>query len=208
MATIKELMQWRFACKHFDTDKKISESDLNDLLDTTRMSPSSCGLQAWKFLVVENAESKKELQAACYNQPQIAEASVLVVFCADSNLEGENGVIERHIKKFTQILKTLPQQEESYRKMVAEMQEDQTPEEVVTWLNKQLYIASETLILAAAEKGIDSCPMEGFEPEQIHKILDLPANLHPALIVPLGYRKMTAPAKVRFPLEEVVIRMD
>jgi len=204
MSSIKDLMQWRFACKHYQADKKISEADLRDLLDTVRLSPSSYGLQAWKFIVVTNSSLKEKLAQACYfNQQQVNECPALVVCCSDANLSGENGIIEKHIKEYEKTLKPTTEQSTGFRNMFVNMLAGQSPEQRLVWLQKQLYIAFETLILAAAEKGIDSCPMEGFSPVEVAKILELEENVVPTLLVSLGYRNMEAPKKVRFNLEEI-----
>ncbi|MCC6643721.1 NAD(P)H-dependent oxidoreductase [Candidatus Peregrinibacteria bacterium] len=204
MKTIKELMQWRFACQHFDAEKKISEDLLKDLLDTARLAPNSFGIQAWKFIVVTDMELRKKLMPACYNQPQVMEASALVFFCARTDLTGENGVIARHVKLSHDVQGRSDAQSAGFSKMLNDVANSKSPEELKTWLQKQVYIPVEALILAAAEKEIDSCPMEGFSPAEVAKVLELPEYIHPTVLVSLGYRNMEQPKKVRFPLEEVV----
>lgn len=204
MKNIKELMEWRFACKHFDANKKISEADLKDILDTTRLTPSSFGLQAWKLIVVTNEELKKQLAPACYNQPQITEAAALVFLCGRTDLMGEQGILADYIKVYEGVTGKNDQEMEGFKNMVSGLISGMTPEAAKTWVQKQVYIPVQTLILAAAEKEIDSCPMEGFDPSGVAKVLGLSENYIPTVLVSLGYRNMEAPQKVRFPFADVV----
>lgn len=197
-------MQWRFACKSFDSSKTISDEELNDLLNTTILSPSSFGVQAWKMVVVMNKELREKLAPVCYNQPQIMEASVLVFFCARTDLLGEQGMVQKFINSYQKVAGKTEQETAGYRDMIAGTIQQKGSEGSLTWVQKQVYMPVQTLILAAAEKGIDSCPMEGFDPAGVAKALELPEYMHPTVLVSLGYRNMEAPAKVRFALEEMV----
>jgi nitroreductase len=202
--TMKDLMQWRFACKHFDKTKKIDESMLKDLLDTARLAPNSFGLQAWKFMVIVNDELKAKLAPACYNQSQITEASALVFFCARTDIEGEEGVLNRYMIKSQADLGKTDEEREAYREMIGGLVKSKSPEGQKNWVQRQVYLPAMTLILAAAEKGIDSCPMEGFNPEAVAEVLGLPAFMHPTVLVSLGYRNMPQPPKTRFDFDDVV----
>ena len=204
MENIKELMQWRFACKSFDSAKMISDEDLNDLLDTARLSPSSFGVQAWKMVVVMNKELREKLAPVCYNQPQIMQASALVFFCARTDLLGEQGMVQKFIESYKMVAGKTDQDVAGYRDMIIGTVNQKGVEGALNWVQKQVYLSVETLILAAAEKGIDSCPMEGFDPAGVAKVLELPEYMHPTVLVSLGYRNMEAPKKVRFALDEVV----
>lgn len=204
MKTIHELMEWRFACKSFDGEKMIPEQELNDILDAARLSPSSFGIQAWRFIVVMNKELRAKLAPVCYNQPQIMDASALVFLCANTELVGDSGVIQKHIDNYKALHHKTDQEADGYKQMLLGSAARMGEAGVMTWTQKQVYIPVETLILAAAEKGIDSCPMEGFDADGVAKVLELPANLKPTVLVSLGYRKGDAPVKVRFPMNEVV----
>jgi nitroreductase/dihydropteridine reductase len=203
MKNIKELMKWRFACKNFDPNKKIDRKTLEDLLDTARLSPSSSGLQSWKFVVVTNQEIREKLKEPGHNQSQITEASALVFLCADLNVLGAKGSLERYaqdLEKMGRSEEKLEKFKNSLNKRLTNMGEAKAK----IWLQKQVYIPMMVLILAAAEQGIDSCPMEGFEAEGIARVLNLPENLVPTVLVSLGYRAGEAPVKNRVELEKIV----
>ena len=204
MKTIHELMEWRFACKKFETNKQIADADLKDILDSARLTASSFGIQAWKFIVVTNKELREKLAPVCYNQPQITEASALVFFCAKTDLTGIGGVVQKYIESYKTANNKTDADVDGYKQMILGNADRLGEAGVLTWTQKQTYLAAQTLMMAAAEKGIDSCPMEGFDAEGVAKVLELPANVKPAVLVTLGYRVGDAPVKVRFPMEEVV----
>jgi len=204
MKNILELMNWRFACKHFDETKKISDSDLKDIMEVARLTPTSFGLQAWKFIVVTNQELKAKLAPACYNQTQITEASALVFCCAKTNLLGEKGELYDYIELYKKETNKTDVDVAGFKGMLEGMLNGKKSEDNTVWVQKQVYLAASAIILAAAEKEIDSCPMEGFNPAEVAKVLELPADVLPTVLVSMGYRKMEAPKKIRFPYENVV----
>jgi nitroreductase / dihydropteridine reductase len=203
MKTIKELMQWRFACKQFDPNKKIEHEVLEDLMDTVRLSPSSFGLQSWKFIVITNKEIQEQLKPAGYGQAQITDASALVFLCADTDVLSEKGTLERYMSDLQKGGKTV-EQLESFKQMIGGRASSVSEADKNIWVQKQVYIPAMTLILAAAEKEIDSCPMEGFDPSSVAKILGLPENIVPTVLVSLGYRIGEAPIKNRLATKDVV----
>lgn len=201
---MRETVEFRFACKHFDAAKKIDDGVLHELLDLTRLSPSSYGVQPWKFIVVENDGLKAALAPACYGQPQIMESSCVVVMCARTDLAGDNGVLNQYVVQSKADLGYNDEQSEGFKKMLDSFLLSKSDEELKVWAQKQVYLAGMQLMLVAAEKGIDSCPMEGFDPAKVSEVLGLPKELVPTLIVPLGYRNMEEPKKSRFVFEAVV----
>ncbi len=204
MKTIKELMEWRFACKQFDEQKKIPENVLKDILETARLSPSAYGLQAWKFIVVTDAEVKAQLAPVCYNQPQITQSAALIVCCIRTDVMGENGVVEKYSNLSGREQNKSEEEVAKFKERLNGTMKMMGDDGVKVWLQKQIYIPAESMILAAAEQGIDSCPMEGFEAAGVAKVLELPEYLIPTILVPLGYRNMEQPKKIRFGMDEVV----
>lgn len=204
MKNIKELMEWRFACKEFDAEKKISKEDLEYILECARLAPSSFGLQAWKFIVITNEELKAKLAPACYSQPQITQSSALVFLCARTDVAGDEGMISKYTDHYRRENNKTEEEAGKFRAMmdgtVAMRGEDGTK----TWLQKQAYLPAQVAMLAAAEKGIDSCPMEGFDPVGVSGVLELPDFIHPTVLVTLGYRKGAQPKKIRFPADMVI----
>ncbi|MEM3372799.1 MAG: NAD(P)H-dependent oxidoreductase [Candidatus Anstonellales archaeon] len=194
------LAKTRYATKVFD-GRKISESDLNKILEMVRLTPSSYNIQPWKIVIVQDDNLKKELKKASYNQEQITSCSHLLVLCAETDTE-------KLIQKIENDLKTkLPEEKlKGYISMLKQFTNSLDEKSKISWLQKQVYLAAESAMLAAKALGIDSCPMEGFEPEKYKKILNLPQNLIPTVLIPIGYAKDTPREKYRFEIDYITIK--
>ncbi len=198
MDECRAALEFRHACKIFDTSRKIEDEDLLYILEATRLSPSSFGMEPWRFLVIENQQIKKELQPLCWNQKQITTCSHLVVIKNQTGLVQDDEYIWKMFKRRgldEEATKAYIQKYKSFLKL----------QDIDCWTSKQCYIAMETMLLAAAFKKIDSCPIEGFEREKVEEYLGLDSSKERvAIIVALGYRLKEAPKKNRLPLEELV----
>ena len=209
MSDIVDSLRWRYACKKFDADKKITEENINHLLEALRLTPSSYGLQPWKFILVENQELREQLVPASWNQKQVSEASHLIVFAAPKTIDAD------HIDEYVEsIAKTRNQNVEDLaglRKMMLNIAFWE-PEAQYQWAKNQSYIALGTLMTVCADMRIDACPMEGFKPAEYDKILGLDKmNLTSLVVCPVGYRseddKYHKLAKVRHPIDDLVIKI-
>ncbi|MGB3750035.1 MAG: NAD(P)H-dependent oxidoreductase, partial [Arcobacteraceae bacterium] len=153
-------MDFRHACKVFDDTKKISDEDIKFILEAGRKSPSSFGMEAWKFLVITNDELKAKLQPFCWNQPQITTCSHLVIVLTNINsVKPESGLPEQRFKR-----REMPQEKlDFYLDLYAKhlTNELSSDENVHHWTARQTYIAAANMMTAAAYIGIDSCPIEG-----------------------------------------------
>ena len=209
-AALLETLSWRYAVKKFDAEKKLSEEQLQLLLEVLRLTPSSYGLQAWKFVVVENSDLRRELIKHSWNQDQVADASHLLVLCRKSSLNGED--VEQFVQEIAETRGVSTEELAGYENMMKVAVEGRTKDERAVWMEKQLYIALGNLMTACASLGIDSCPMEGFDAGAYDELLSLEEKgLNAVLVVPVGYRAEDdayAPlAKVRKPLDELIVRI-
>lgn len=200
-------LEWRYATKEFDPAKKISEEDMHVLLESARLAPSSYGLQPWKFVVVENPELRQKLKEAGWNQPQITDASHLVVLCRLAALDESH--VQKHVEK-TAALRTVSLEELSgFKDMMIGDIKNRTKEGLEHWMAKQVYIALGFMLHTAAQMQIDTCPMEGFDPKRFDEILELDKlGVNSVVLCALGHRKegdkLAKVAKARFHKEEVV----
>ena len=199
-----KIMDFRHACKIFDETKKISDEDMHYILEVARKSPSSFGMEAWKFLVITNDELKEKLRPFCWNQPQITTCSHLViVLAAIENLKVESGVVQSQLMR-----RNLPQDKlDAFVKLYASHLNDtlSSDEKIYQWSARQTYIASANMMNAASFIGIDSCPIEGFEKENIEKTLKLDTTKYQvAMILPFGYRINEQSKQLRSKFESVV----
>jgi nitroreductase len=184
---ITDNLKWRYATKKFDTTKKISGENIEKLKEAVQYSVSSYGLQLYKILVVEDPEIRKKLRAASYNQPQITDASQLFIFCNYSEYKPE------HIDEFINLksdIQGIPADAlAGFGDFLKGSLSGLPNENYSVWTAKQTYIALSTLIAAASELKIDTCPMEGFDSTQYNEILGLKERgLNAAVIVAAGYR--------------------
>jgi len=203
-------LNWRYATKKFDATKKLSAEQLNTLLDAVQLSPSSAGLQAYRVLVVENPEIKEKLREAARGQQQLTTASHVIVFAAETNLDGE--YVKNYIDRIAVTRGIDRANLEAFETNITDNVNRMTEDVKIVWNHKQCYIALGVLLTAAADMGIDACPMEGFQAGKFDEILGLrELGLTTTVIAPIGFRAeddvFSKAAKVRRPKEELFIHI-
>jgi nitroreductase len=189
-------LNWRYATKSFDVTRKVSDADLDMILEAIRLTPTSFGMQPYHFYIVSNQDIKDKIQAVAWNQSQIGTSSHLIVFVARTDLvalkeeffeglSGGNPEVRAHLK--------------GYEDMVAGFVASKTDEwDILAWSSKQAYIAQGFALAAAAELQIDSCAMEGFDPVAVGEILGLPPTQKAVVMLPIGYRAATETPRPKF----------
>ncbi len=197
-------MDFRHACKVFDDTKKINDEEMHYILEAGRKSPSSFGMEGWKFLVITNEALKEQLRPVCWDQVQVTSCSHLViVLAAIENVKVESGEVEKRFKR-----RDMPQESlDFYMDIYAKHLEKtlSSDENIYHWTSKQTYIALANMMTAAAYIGIDSCPIEGFEKEKVEEILELDTTKwQVSVVVPFGYRLNEQPEQQRLSFDEVV----
>jgi len=178
---------WRYATKKFDAAKKISTQDLNTLKEAIRLSSSSYGLQPYKVIIVENPELRAQLQPAAYGQAQVVDASHLIIFANETNVDDET--INRYINRISET-RGIPAESLAGFGDYMKGGINSMPQDAKNiWAAKQTYLALGNLLNAAAELKIDITPMEGFVPAKVNVILGLDKlNLNATLMATIGYR--------------------
>jgi nitroreductase len=199
-----DAMNFRHACKVFDETKKISSEDMNFILEVGRKSPSSFGMEAWKFLVITNEALKAKIRPACWDQVQVTSCSHLVVVLAGiDSVKVESGEVKKRFAR-----RDMPQEMlDMYMGLYADHLKDtlSSDENIYAWTAKQSYIAAGNMMTAAATLGIDSCPIEGFDKGAVEEILELDTSKHQvAMVLPFGYRINPQSQQMRLPFDEVV----
>jgi len=180
-------LEWRYATKKFDSSKKVSIENLEQIKKAIQLSASSYGLQLYKVLIIESNELRGKLKPASYGQSQITEASHLIVFCNYSV------VTEKHIDEYF-VLKSQTEQIDildlkGYSDFIKADVRNKSQIEKEKWTSNQTYLALGNLLNACAELKIDACPMEGFEAKEYNKILNLDKQgLNASVIATIGYR--------------------
>ena len=206
--SITKQLQWRYATKKFDSNKKITDQKLQVLKEAFNLTATSFGLQTLKLVIVDNPEARAALLPHSYNQKQVVEASHLFVICIQDDISTEDVV--NYYKNVKALRNTPDEVLEPFKKSLISMMDNKTVQERQQWSKNQAYIALGNLMTVCAVEAIDACPMEGFSPSDYDTLLNLKdKNLKSVLLLPVGYRSQDDMfanlKKVRTPLETAVI---
>jgi len=197
-------MDFRHACKIFNETKKISDEKIKYILQAGRKSPSSFGMEPWKFLVITNEALKAKLRPACWNQVQITSCSHLVVILAAiESVKVESGVVQKRFNR----RELSPEMLDTYINLYSSHLQNtlSTDEKTYCWTARQTYIAAANMMTSAAFIGIDSCPIEGFTKEEVETILDIDTKKYQvALLLPFGYRLNPQSTQLRLDFNDIV----
>lgn len=181
-----EALNWRYSVKKFD-GRKISSEKLNNILEAGRLSVSSLGLQPYHLLVVENNEMLKKLIPAFYNPSQISTCSHLVVLVSKTNIN--KSYVDGYFGHIINERGVTLEQLSAFRNNINSFIESYSAKELESWSEKQNYIVLGSMIMAAAQEQVDTCPMEGFKAEILEDILKIDkANEKVAVVLAVGYR--------------------
>lgn len=200
-------LRWRYATKQFDASRKISPEVWDAFEESLVLTPSSFGLQPWKFLVVADPSVRAQLMAESWGQSQVTDASHFVVLAARTDLVLPD--IEAWVSRMAEVQGKTAESLESMKGMIAGFAERMSVEERHAWNARQVYIALGQLMTSAALLGIDTCPMEGISPPAYDRLLGLEnSGYATAVACALGYRSegdkyATAP-KARFERTAVI----
>ena len=206
--TLIESLRWRYATKKFEATRHIAPEVWDTLEQALVLSPSSFGLQPWKFLVITKAELKAQLVPASWGQTQPAECSHLVVFAVRRGLDDAD--VDRFLKRTSEVTGRPTEALAGYRSIiVGSLAKARAAGYLDQWQTHQVYIALGQFMTAAALLGVDTCPMEGIEPGQYDEILGLAGTGYATVVVcAAGYRseadKYAQAPKVRFAAEDVI----
>jgi len=201
-------LNWRYATKQYDQDRKIPAQDWAALEEAIVLTPSGMGLQPWAVLVVDDPKVRAELLLASYGQPQVVDASQFVVFATKADYSEAD--LDAYLHQMAKVRNVSPESLGGLRNMARRaVVQGMNATERRIWAVNQTYIALGNLVTSAALLGIDATPMEGFEKNRYDEILGLKARgLTASVIAAVGYRKATdkyaSLPKVRLPHETVV----
>lgn len=203
-------LNWRYATKKFDPARKIAEADWAALEQALILTPTSYGLQPYKFLVLTDPALRALLVPASWGQTQPVDCSHYVVFAARAgNTEAD---VDRYLARMAEVRGVAAEALGGFKKiLMGDVVHGARGQAALEWAARQAYIALGNFMTAAALVGVDTCPMEGFEPPRYDEILGLPAQGFRAVVAcAAGYRaaddKYAALPKVRFSASELIDR--
>lgn len=206
-ANLLEALKWRYATKVFDATKKIPADIWADLEESLVLTPSSFGLQPWKFFVITDSVLREKLIPFAWNQRQVADASHLVVMTVRSSYVEAD--VDANMQRIAEVRGGTPDALLGFKAMIMKTVSGLSQQDIVQWAKCQSYIALGQFMTSAAMLGIDTCPMEGFESDKFDEILGLTARgLTAAVLCPAGYRstddRYASLPKVRFATADVI----
>ena len=192
-----DAIEQRRSVKHYDPSYVMPEEHVRKLMEAALLSPTSFNIQNWRFVLVRDPEMKKQLRAAAWNQAQVEHASLTVVLCAD--LHSWNKEPHRYYANS-------PAQTRDFLVPMIRKCYDEKHELMRDEAMRSIGIASQTLMLAAKALGYDSCPMVGFDPVAVAKLINLPHDHVIGLVLSIGKKLKDAyPRSGQLPYEEVVL---
>lgn len=209
---ILDALNFRYACKEFNKDKKIHKEDMDIILESGRLSPSSLGIEPWGFIVIENEEIKNKLGEVSWGgKTQMPSCSHLVV--ALNRINEDILHDSRYIEHILRDVKGLPRDlVKKFKEIMKGLEDDRFKENenlINAYCKEQVYIACANMMTTAALLKIDSCPIGGFDKEKLTKILKdtgvLDTNhFEVALTIAFGYRVKDGEKKTRQKREEII----
>ena len=206
-----EKLQWRYAAKAMN-GKTVPQDKIDRIIEAARLAPTSSGLQPFEIIVVTNKTLKEQIKAVAWNQSVVTDCSHLLVFAAWDTYTAER--INNMFDLTNDIRGFKNEGWENYRQKLLSLYPNRNPEENFNHAAKQAYIAFSQAITAAAFEGVDTTPMEGFDENEVNKILNLrEKGLRSAVLLPVGYRDeendwLVNLVKVRKPIEDLVTVID
>jgi len=205
-----EALQWRYATKKFDNAKILPQEKIEVLKNAFNLTATSYGLQPIKLVIIHNKEMQQKLVDFSMNQKQVSTASHVLVLCIERKVDKK--FIENYFNEVRKIRATPEEILNPFKDFLINDFKNKHIDEIHAWATNQAFLALGTLMTVCAIEGIDSCPMEGFEPQKYDECLGLEKlNLKSVLVLPIGYRApddmFSEFKKVRRPLSHVIIEL-
>lgn len=211
---ILDAFHFRHATKQFDPDKKIADDDFRFIMETARLSPSSFGFEPWRFLVIQDPALREKIKNASWGAyTKLPEASHFVIILArtkeDTRYDAD--YLKDQLKNVSKIpdefLEKFLSRIEEFQKEDFNLLDGDRP--LYDWASKQTYIALANMMTAAAQIGVDSCPIEGFNIEKMNNLLQEEGLLQDghfsiSVMAAFGYRAEEPHPKTRRPFDDIV----
>ena len=187
MSDIIDQLEWRYAVKKFDSSRKLNFEQIDKLKRAFNLTATSYGLQPIRLLVLEDKDLQKQLVSHSYNQQQVAQASHVLVFCVETNVDGD--YVKSYFERVKEIRGTNDEVLNPFREYLVKEFSKKERQEIQEWATRQAYLAMGNLLTICALEEIDACPMEGFDPQAYNQLLKLDEmGLSAVLVMPVGVR--------------------
>jgi len=210
MKDIIQHLEWRYAVKKFDTERILPVKEVEILKQAFNLTATSYGLQPVKLAVISNKALQRQLLSYSYNQPQVTQASHVLVLCIEKKID--RSYINSYFSRVQQVRGTSEEVLNPFREELVKDFSSRASDAIQAWATNQAYLALGNLLTICAVRGIDSCPMEGFDPAGYDEVLGLDElGLNSVLVLPVGYRSdddhFSGFKKVRRPVDKSIIEI-
>lgn len=187
MTDILEHMKWRYAVKKFDAEKILPDEKVEGLKKAFNLTATSYGLQPITMLVIKNKTLQHRLVQHSFDQPQVSQASHVLIICVTADIDGR--YIAQHFEQIKRIRGVSDEILDPFKDALVDDFSKKDKKEIKEWCINQAYLAMGNLLTVCAIEKIDSCPMEGFDPDAYDELLNLKEKgLTSVLVLPIGYR--------------------
>jgi nitroreductase len=195
---VEDAIRARRAVKHYDSNHKMTDEEVNKLLSLAILSPTAFNIQNWRYVVVTDPELRKQIREVAWDQAQVTDASLFIVLCADMK-SWEKQPNRYWVNAPKEVQEFMLPAIDNYYRGKDQVQRDEAM--------RSCGITAQTLMLAAKSMGYDSCPMDGFDFEKVAKLIRLPADHAIAMFVAIGKgTKEPWPRPGQLDLNEVIIK--
>lgn len=185
--TVVEQLRWRYATKAFDESQLVSEKKLTVIKEAFNLTATSYGLQPIKLVILNDKDQQRNLIPATMNQEQIAQASHVLVFCIETKIDKD--YVLDYFKRVRSLRHTPERILKPFQDFLIDDFENKSQDLIDKWSTNQAYLAMGNILTVCALEGVDSCPMEGFDPDIYDEVLGLnKRGLKSVLLLPIGYR--------------------
>ena len=174
---VTEAIEARRSVKHYDTNHVMPEADLAELIRLTKLAPSSFNMQNYRILVVRDPETRQQIRAVAWDQPQVTDASVLFIMCAD---------LTAHLANPSDYWSHAPEEVQNIIGPMIRPFYEGNDRLIRDEAMRSAALAGMTLMLAAKDMGYDSCPMIGFDAAKVAELINLPENYAIGFMIPVG----------------------
>ncbi len=213
MEKFQEILEFRYACKRY-SEKEVSTTDMNTILKAGILTPSSCGIEQFRFVAMESNEAMKNVVDICMNQGTARTANKAIVVLAGKKATVGPGtaVFNWHAEKRADILnRILPTEKQVTPEFVASRFNifcDKEESDFQAWSKANAYLAAMNIMNQAASLGIDSCPIEGFDQEKFNQYYpQYQEGYEVAMVITLGYRNEEPQERIRLDFDQMVTRV-
>jgi nitroreductase len=191
-------IETRRSIKAYDPAHKLSEAEVSKVMSLAMLSPTAFNIQHWRFVLVEDAALRAQIQAVSWNQAQVTEASLLIVLVAD---------VQAWAKQPERYWKDAPKPVQDFLVPAITQYYTGNPQAQRDEAMRSCGMAAMNIMLAAKEMGYDTCPMDGFDFDAVSKLLNLPADHIPSMFVTVGKGIKDAwPRGGQLAMDEVAIK--